>query len=421
MQTSPPLYLGLDFGTSGARACVLDQAEAILHDDRQLYPDGAAQTPLDWREALHTLLKRLPAVIAARLQGIAIAATSATVLLCDEELEPTSHALLYFDSRAKQEADQLKQLAPPDHIVCSPTSSLAKFLWLTRHTDLSDTSHFLHQADWLAALLSGRGGSSDYHNALKTGYDAQRLCWPDWVLRLVHAHLLPQVLAPGIPVARISTAVARHFKLNPDCMLHAGTTDSIAAFIATRNHAPGAAVTSLGTTMVLKVLSTQRVESAQLGIYSHRYGDLWLAGGASNAGGAVLQLYFNDTQLAELSQLIDPATDSPLDYYPLHKPGERFPVSDPWLMPRVSPRPAEDAQFLHGLLQGLSRIEVAGYAKLAELGANAVQQVTTSGGGAKNPTWRKLRERLLRVPVTVATQAQAAVGAALLAKRNALL
>ena len=312
-------------------------------------------------------------------------------------------------------------MAPPDHIVCSPTSSLAKFLWLTRHTDLSDTSHFLHQADWLAALLSGRGGSSDYHNALKTGYDAQRLCWPDWVLRLAHAHLLPQVLAPGIPVARISTAVARHFKLNPDCMLHAGTTDSIAAFIATRSHAPGAAVTSLGTTMVLKVLSTQRVESAQLGIYSHRYGDLWLAGGASNAGGAVLQLYFNDTQLAELSQLIDPATDSPLDYYPLHKPGERFPVSDPWLMPRVSPRPAEDAQFLHGLLQGLSRIEVAGYAKLAELGANAVQQVTTSGGGAKNPTWRKLRERLLRVPVTVATQAQAAVGAALLAKRNALL
>ena len=95
------MYLGLDFGTSGVRACVLDQDEAILHKDRHLYPDGATQTPLDWREALHTLLKRLPAVIATRLQGIAIAATSATVLLCDEELEPTSHALLYFGSSRK--------------------------------------------------------------------------------------------------------------------------------------------------------------------------------------------------------------------------------------------------------------------------------------------------------------------------------
>ncbi len=418
MQISPSLYLGLDFGTSGARACVLDQTETIIHDDRHHYPHATAQTPLDWREALHTLLKRLPPTTAAKLQGIAIAATSATVLLCDEELEPTSHAVLYFDSRAKQEAEQLKQVAPPDHIVCSATSGLAKFLWLTQHADLSDTSHFLHQADWLAALLTGRGGISDYHNALKTGYDAQRLCWPDWVLRLAHAHLLPQVQAPGSPVARVSAAVAQHFKLNPDCRVHAGTTDSTAAFIATGSHTPGAAVTSLGTTMVLKVLSTHRVESAQHGIYSHRYGDLWLVGGASNAGGGVLQQYFNETQLAELSQLIDPATDSPLDYYPLHKPGERFPVSDPLLMPRVSPRPAEDAQFLHGLLQGLSRIEVAGYAKLAELGAEPVKQVITSGGGAKNQAWAQMRQRLLGVPVTVAAHAEAAFGAALLAKQK---
>lgn len=418
MHMSFPLYLGLDFGTTGARACVLDQAESVIYEDRHLYPHAAGQTPLDWREALHTLLKRLPSEVAAGLKGIAIAATSATVLLCDEELEPTSQALLYFDNRAKQEADQLKPIAPADHIVCSPTSGLAKFLWLTGHTDLSDTSHFLHQADWLSALLSGRDRNSDYHNALKTGYDAQNLCWPDWVLRLPHTHLLPQVLAPGSPVARISTAVAQHFRLNPDCTVHAGTTDSIAAFIATRSHTPGAAVTSLGTTMVLKVLSARRVESAQHGIYSHRYGDLWLVGGASNAGGGVLQQYFNDTQLAELSKLINPSTDSPLDYYPLHKPGERFPVSDPMLMPRLSPRPTEDAQFLHGLLQGLSRIEAAGYTKLAELGGDPVKQVITCGGGAKNQAWALIRQRLLGVPVTVAAHAEAAFGAALLAKHN---
>ena len=397
---------------------MIDGTEAIIHSDCATYPNPFAQTPQDWREVLHTLLRRLPAAIATELQGIAIAATSATVLLCDDDLEPTSPALLYFDSRAREEADQLRQLAAPGHIVCNANSGLAKFLWLTRHTDLLHTSHFLHQADWLAALLTAQGGVSDYHNALKSGYDVAQLCWPDWIRQLPHAHLLPEVVAPGTALARISPGIAQHFQLNQDCTVHTGTTDSIAAFIAADVHEPGAAVTSLGTTLVLKLLSTQRVEAAQYGVYSHRYGDLWLAGGASNAGGGVLRQYFSDEQLAALSQHIDPITDSPLDYYPLPRPGERFPVNDPLLMPRLSPRPADDVLFLHGLLQSLSRIEAEGYSKLVELGASPLHSVSTTGGGAINGVWRALRERLLGVPVAVLQHAEASFGAALLAKRG---
>ena len=414
-------YLGLDFGTSGARVCVVDKVETIIHEDVIYYPDAASQSPLTWREALHTLLKRLPATIAAELQSIAIAATSATVLLCDKELEPTTSAFLYFDSRARAESEQLKQLAPPDHIACSASSGLAKFLWLTRHTELSNVAYFLHQADWLAALLTGLGGVSDYHNALKTGYDTERLCWPDWINRLPHAHLLPQVVAPGASITNVSSLVAQHLKINPACMVHAGTTDSIAAFIAAGVHEPGSAVTSLGTTMVLKLLSEQRVEAAQYGVYSHRFGNLWLAGGASNAGGGVLRQYFSDHKIGELSQHVDPTANSPLDYYPLPRPGERFPINDPTLAPRLTPRPADDGRFLHGLLQGLSRIEAAGYTKLAELGASPLKSVTTVGGGAKNKVWGEIRKRLLDVPLSVAEYTESAFGAALLAKRGLLL
>ncbi|MDQ3268483.1 MAG: FGGY-family carbohydrate kinase, partial [Pseudomonadota bacterium] len=359
--------------------------------------------------------------IAAELQSIAIAATSATVLLCDKELEPTAPALLYFDNRAREESEQLKQLVPPGHIVCSASSGLAKFLWLTKHTELSNVAYFLHQADWLAALLTGRGGVSDYHNALKSGYDTERLCWPDWIKSLPHSNLLPQVVAPGANISNISSVVAQHFKINPACRVHAGTTDSIAAFIAAGVHEPGLAVTSLGTTMVLKLLSEQRVEAAQYGVYSHRFGNLWLAGGASNAGGGVLRQYFGDSQIEELSQHINPATDSPLDYYPLPLPGERFPINDLTLAPRLTPRPADDVLFLHGLLQGLSRIETAGYTKLAELGTSPLKSVTTTGGGAKNKVWRKIRERLLSVPVSVAECTESAYGAALLGKRGLII
>jgi len=415
------MYLGLDFGSSGARACVLDQAGDIVHEDRSDFGDLLKQSPQDWRVALQILLRQLPAPVASRLQRIALNATSASVLLCDAELQPVSPALLYHDARAHDQATALQLLAPAGHIVCSPSSGLAKFLWLTQNHEYENAEFFMHQADWLSALLTGKGGNSDYHNALKSGYDVENLCWPEWVNRLPLSHLLPHVLAPGSLIANIKPDLARHFNINPACTIHAGTTDSIAAFIASGVRQHGDAVTSLGTTLVLKLLSTTRIEAAQYGVYSHRYGDLWLAGGASNAGGGVLRQYFSDAKLVELSGRIDASIDSRFDYYPLSRTGERFPNNDPDLAPRLTPRPDDDVQFLQGILQGLSRIEAAGYGRLAELGATPLKSVTSCGGGAKNVAWRQIRERLLAVPVTTSMHTDAAFGSALLAKQAGIL
>lgn len=93
-------------------------------------------------------------------------------------------------------------------------------------------------------------------------------------------------------------------------------------------------VTSLGSTLAIKLLSTTRIEDARFGVYSHRLDDKWLVGGASNTGGAVLRQIFTDEQLEKLSEQIDPMEASPLDYYPLQSVGERFPVADPNMAPR---------------------------------------------------------------------------------------
>jgi D-ribulokinase len=410
------MFLGLDFGTTGARACVIDHEKHIVWEQRVAYPDSIKQTPTDWRAALHTLLKALPKNIAARLLGLAIDGTSGTVLLCDTELQPCSTALLYNDNRAQPQAAKLKAVAPESHTVCTSTSGLAKFLWLTQQSNIDHAAYFFHQADWLTALLSGKPGISDYHNALKTGFDVEKLCWPGWLMALPHTHLLPDVLAPGAIIGNVQPDIAAHFGINPQCAVHTGTTDSNAAFIAADVNELGIGVTSLGTTLVLKQLSTKCIEAPEYGVYSHRYGDLWLVGGASNAGAGVLRRYFDDAQLASLSTQIDPLQDSPLDYYPLTKTGERFPINDTRLAPRLEPRPGTDVEFLHGLLQSLARIEAAGYARLAALGAPPLKRVVTSGGGAKNAVWEKMRERSLGVPVGVAVNFEAAYGSALLAR-----
>jgi sugar (pentulose or hexulose) kinase len=399
-------FLGLDFGTSGARACVLDEAGKIVFENRIAYTEAAS--PQAWREALFGLIEGLPAEIRSGLAALAIAGTSGTVLATDAAFEPVSPALLYNDARATEEA---AEIAKPQY---GPASGLAKRLWLARH--FPDAACCFHQADWLATLLTGKGGITDYHNALKSGFDVKKLAWPEWVGRLPGAQWQQKVLAPGEAIAPLDAAVAKRFDLNPACLVRAGTTDSIAAFMAAGADETGEAVTSLGTTLALKLMSEKRVEDPASGVYSHRYGRLWLAGGASNSGGGVLRQYFSDEALAQLSGQIDPSRSSGLDYYPLPAPGERFPVNDPSLMPRMTPRPADDAKFLQGLFEGMAMIEAQGYRKLMELGASPLKKVITAGGGAQNRTWTRIRHLALGVPVTTASHTEAAYGTARLVR-----
>ncbi len=374
-----------------------------------------------WRDSLFEVIAKLPQGVRKRLSHIALDGTSGTLLACDADLDPLHPPLLYHDARARVEAERIAAIAGPEHTAASASSGLAKALWLQAQPQLDTVRYYLNQADWLAALLSGRPGLSDYHNALKLGFDVAARRWPAWVGQLVPLARLPQVVAPGSEIGPVERGEANRLGLAHDCLIRAGTTDSIAAFLAAGVDRPGEAVTSLGTTLVLKLLSEKRVEAARYGVYSHWFGDFWLAGGASNAGGGVLRQFFDAAQIAALSSEIDPQADSGLDYYPLPRPGERFPINDPALPPRLAPRPAADRQFLHGLLEGLARIEAQGYARLVELGATPLRRVVSAGGGAVNDTYRRIRQRLLKVEVTTAPQQEAVFGAARLALHGTAL
>ena len=391
------LYLGIDFGTSGARAIVIDCQGDTIDTQQSSFGDlPADQQTKTWRNTLFDLITQIPLEVRNNIKAIAINGTSSTVLLCNAVGKPITEPLLYNDSRGKDVLDQVKVIAPDNHVVVSTTSSLAKLIWWSRQSYFAQASYLLHQADWLAALLHGKLGISDYHNALKLGYDVDNLCYPQWLQNLPFAHLYPQVLSPGAAVGVLTTDSCRYLNLPGDCIVKTGTTDSIAAFLASGASQPGEAVTSLGSTLVLKLLSRTKVTAAEFGIYSHKLGNLWLTGGASNTGGAVFKHFFTNEQLEQLSSQINPDVASPLKYYPLIKPGDR-------------------------LLESISRIEQLGYQKLQNLGADKLTQVYTAGGGAQNQTWLKIRQRHLKVPVTSAKNTQAAYGSALLAANRSLI
>ncbi|MFP4611476.1 MAG: FGGY-family carbohydrate kinase [Thiohalophilus sp.] len=424
--TSSPLYVGIDLGTSGCRATAINRDATILYTASTELPPARAegnaryQDPLLWWQAVERVLDELfEQVDPGQVERIAVDGTSGSVLVTNAAGEPLREALLYNDQRDPVYVEHLKAMAPPDNPVLSPGSGLVKLLWLSMHVDKSALAHCLHQADWIAGKLTDIYGISDVNNCLKTGFNAEHHTWPRWMdtLPLDNAWL-PDVQQPGTPVGPISEQMAKRFSLSAETLIVSGTTDSTAAFIATGASEPGDAVTVLGSTLVLKVLGTTPILAANYGVYSQPLGDLWLVGGASSSGGAVLQQHFSGQQLQAMTPRLDPEQPTGLQYYPLPAQGERFPINDPHLSPQLEPRPDDDVTFFQGLLEGIARIEKQGYERLAELGAPFPKRVLTAGGGSVNEAWTQIRQSLLGIPVETAPHTEAAYGSALIALRS---
>ncbi|MGF1612513.1 MAG: FGGY-family carbohydrate kinase [Gammaproteobacteria bacterium] len=416
------LYAGIDLGTSGCRAVIIDGRGIVrAYAATPLTPPkriGAQveQHPELWWDALEqAFTNALHQIPAQQVASIAVDGTSATLLATDAHGQPLGAALMYDDSRARTEADRIAARASRDSAAHGATSSLAKLLYL--HKAIPAAAHALHQADWIAGRLCGQFGITDENNALKLGYDPITRTWPKWLAELeVPTILLPRVIAPSFPIGTIASRWARHWKLSADTMVVAGTTDSIAGFLATGAREAGEAVTSLGTTLVLKVLCDKPVFEPRYGVYSHRLENRWLAGGASNTGGSALLKFFTIERLRQLSDQLDPEHPTGLSYYPLPRPGERFPLNDPDRLPMVHPRPDNDAVFLQGLLEGIAQVEAEGYRLLARLGAPYPKSVRSVGGGAMNHAWTRIRANTLGVPMITPRQSDAAYGSAQLAR-----
>ncbi len=408
--------IGVDVGTSGVRAAAVDGSGLSVAQASVAFAGGRSDLPDAWLEgvaaALAGLRARCPALDGAR--GIAVAGTSGTLLALDASGEPVGPAAMYNAPAAAETLEAVARVAPGDTPARGATSPLAKALALQARPRVA---RLLHQADWIAGrLLGGPWRWSDENNALKTGYDPVRRRWPEWLGETgLDVRLLPEVVASGTVLGPVDPPVAARFGLGPGTAVVAGTTDGCASFLAAGAQEPGEGVTALGSTLTLKLASDRPIVSSEHGVYSHRLPGVWLAGGSSNSGGAALARHFDAAALQRLSACIDPSRPSGLDYHPLPRPGERFPVADPALAPRESPRPDDDAAFLHGLLEGVARVEALGYRRLAELGAPRLRSVRSVGGGARNATWTAIRARLLGVPMLRAASEEAAVGAAILA------
>jgi D-ribulokinase len=420
------LALGIDVGTSGVRVAAVDAqgrraafASAMMpapSDDNGML----TQRPAVWWKATRRALQNLARQIdLKRIGAIAVDGTSGTVLGIDANGQPVAPAQMYNCQTRADIVRSIAAVAPRESAAHGANSALARAVAMQAQPGVTRS---IQQADWISGQFSGRFDVTDENNALKLGYDPTARCWPAWLVKVgVRPDHLSTVVPAGTATGTIARQRASALGLAADVVIVAGTTDGCAAFLAAGAERCGDAVTSLGTTLVLKLLSDRPLFESNLGVYSHRIDDLWLVGGASNSGGAAIAKHFSLDRIRELSEKMSPNVPTGLHYYPLAGRGERFPYNNPDMQACVEPRPESDILFLQALMEGVTSVEKLGYDCLAKLGGPSVKLIRTVGSGAKNAAWRAIRARMLGIPIVDPVDDEAAVGAAKLARRGLFL
>ncbi len=441
MAAGEMVFAGVDLGTGGVRALAADSKGRVLASAQETLSASPAasagrheQEPSAWRAAMTAALRKLSAGLAAagvkpeRLAGLAVDGTSGTLAVMDAQGRALRPALMYNDGRAAAEAEELNGLAGGFlgrmGYRFAASYALAKALWVARHEAeaFGRARWLLSQADCAVGWLTGVWGVTDYSNALKMGYDLIEERWPAWMEGLPGvAERLAQVKAPGDLLGRVTRQAAAETGLPEGTPVMGGATDGTAAFLASGARRPGDVNTTLGTTLVFKVISHRIVVDPSGVLYCHKLpGGLWLPGGAGNVGGEWVGAWFAGQDPAALDWQAAGLLPALCAAYPLARKGERFPFLSAQAEGFFEPEPASVAERYAACLQGVAMVERLAYEKLEAAAGAKVGDVFATGGGSRSDVWTQLRAdmtgRVMRRPACP----ESAMGACVLAAAGRL-
>jgi len=398
---------GLDFGTSGVRITIINNKKDIIYSSSN--SEGyELNKPNSWLLICESLLSNIPYEIKQRLERISVSGTSGTLLACQINGNALGDAIPY-NKICDENNQQLKVIAGQNKFLNNPFSSLAKALKLI---NMHGQDILLrHQSDWISGWLINNWVFGEEGNNIKLGWNIINNSWPKKFKSNAWHNGLPEIKKSGQILGSIKKTLIQKLQLNSNLLIVAGTTDSNAAFIASEIK-QDEGLTVLGTTLVLKKFIREPINHPGLSI--HRVNQEWICGGASNAGCGIISKFFSNSEIENLSQQINPLKKTNLQYLPLNCIGERFPVNDPLLRPILEPRPVSDALFLQAIFEGLATIELNGWNKIRELTGSFPKRIISTGGGAKNPQWRSIRQKTLKIPI-ISIDKTTSYGSALIA------
>jgi len=441
--TTQQLFLGIDCGTQGTKAIILDAISG------QVLGQGAAahtmisgangrreQDTQQWLEAF-TLATR-QALLAANIDGqsilgIGVSGQQHGLVLLDDQGEVLRPAKLWCDTETSAENDRLlthlggeKGSLERLGVVIAPGYTVSKLLWTKEQHPVvfSRIARILLPHDYLNFWLTGRA-CSEYGDASGTGYfNVRTRQWDLQLLRDIDASgrlqaALPELIDAHQSVGTLLPAIAEHLGINPNALVSSGGGDNMMGAIGTGNIQPGAITMSLGSSGTVYAYSEVPKVSpdASVATFCSSSGG-WLplicTMNLTNATGAIRELF--DLDLQQFNELVAqaPIGADGVSMLPFLN-GERVPA-----LPHATGS-------LHGLTldnltqANLCRAAVEGTTFGLRYGMDLLRQnglqsrsICLIGGGSKSSVWRQIVADIMNTPVICTEQSEAAaLGAAI--------
>ncbi|HEY9100673.1 xylulokinase [Chitinimonas sp.] len=407
------MYIGIDLGTSGLKAILLDRsgkvaasATAPLSVNRP-QPLWSEQQPADWWQACQLAMDSLMTqVMAAGLAPASIQAIGLTgqmhgATVLDAQGEVLRPAILWNDGRAHAECLLLEQRVPEARKITGnlmmPGFTAPKLLWLARHEPevFKRIAKMLLPKDYLRYQLSG-DYATDMSDAAGTLWlDVARRDWSDALLDAsgLSRQQMPQLFEGTGITGRLKPELARRWGLN-EIPLVAGASDNAAGAIGAGIVSAGQAMLSLGTSGVYFAAADGYRSNPAGAVHSfcHALPQTWHLMSVMLSAASCLDFTAGLCGYPDVPALLADAEQGQVEagapYFLPYLSGERTPHNNPQAtgaffgLTNATDRAALARATLEGvglgLLDGMDALEASGLTP---------DDITVIGGGSRSAYW----------------------------------
>ncbi len=437
-------WLGIDVGTGGTRALLVDQAGQVRHASTAPHEDvrmervlWAEQRPENWWDAARQAVRSVLAeaqISGKDIRGIGLSGQMHGLVILDASNKVIRPALIWSDQRSQPQVDRINQTVGKDAVVrytANPVLTgftLPKLLWVRDNEprNFERVRKLLLPKDYVRFQLTG-DFASDVSDASGTAlFDVVNRRWSFEMMDALALDrgILARVYESSQVSGRVTEEAARDTGLAPGTPVVAGAGDQASSAVGNGIVTPGVVSCTLGTSGVVFAHSDkpQYDAAGRVHTFCHAVKGAWHVMGVTQGAGLSLQWFRN--QLApgvDYDALIAEAGTAPAGseglYWLPYLMGERTPHLDAsarggWIGLTAKHKRAD---LIRSLLEGVSYSQKDCLDIIGQMGV-PVDSVRASGGGARSPFWRQmLADVFAKRVVTLETQEGSAYGAALLA------
>jgi len=274
-----PYLLGVDIGTTAIKAAVFDRegrelgnhiAEYSLLTPHTGHVELDAETYLaTFAEAVHCALHAAN-IHADQLAVLGLSAQGETLLCLDEQYAPLMNAIVWMDSRAGTQANEIETRFGREHIHAM-TGQVAmdaiwpasKILWLRQHRPemFSSIHHFVFLKDFIILHLTGRLVCEDSILCSTMLWDINtRQYWHEMLDYLgIHEAQLPEIAKQGEIIGHINPQAAERFSLPAGLPVSVGALDQACGALGVGNVTPGIFSESTGSALACVTISDKLI------------------------------------------------------------------------------------------------------------------------------------------------------------------